>query len=95
MHGARERWSGFRRFNASSIGGIAQVAGIDDPSADRARRVQPIRFMDRVGNPALQGPEATMVVPVQVRHNVLVTTVDKLVNWARKSSLWPVAFGLA
>jgi NADH-quinone oxidoreductase subunit B len=36
-----------------------------------------------------------MAVPMEVRHNVLVTTVDKLVNWARRSSLWPVAFGLA
>lgn len=77
------------------MGRAAQAAMIDDPWADRARRVQPIRFMDRVGNPALQGPEATMLVPAEVRHNVLVTTVDRLVNWARKSSLWPVAFGLA
>jgi len=36
-----------------------------------------------------------MAVPFEVRNNVLVTTLDKLVNWARKSSLWPVAFGLA
>ncbi len=27
--------------------------------------------------------------------NVLVTTVDKVFNWARKSSLWPMTFGLA
>lgn len=66
-----------------------------DPSAERARRVQPIQFMDRPGVPALQGPEPTMAVPAAIRHNVLVTTVDKLVNWARTSSLWPVAFGLA
>ena len=26
---------------------------------------------------------------------VLLTTVEKLVNWARKSSLWPATFGLA
>ena len=26
---------------------------------------------------------------------VLVTTVDRLVNWARQSSLWPLTFGLA
>jgi NADH-quinone oxidoreductase subunit B len=51
--------------------------------------------MDRPGNPALQGPESTMAVPMEIRQNVLVTTVDKLVGWARKSSLWPVAFGLA
>jgi NADH-quinone oxidoreductase subunit B len=27
--------------------------------------------------------------------NVLVTTVDRVFNWARKSSLWPMTFGLA
>ena len=26
---------------------------------------------------------------------VLLTTVDKVVNWARRSSIWPVSFGLA
>src|SRR6059058_2308657 len=26
---------------------------------------------------------------------VLLTSVEKLVNWTRKSSLWPVTFGLA
>lgn len=29
------------------------------------------------------------------RENFLVTTVDKLINWARLSSLWPMQFGLA
>jgi NADH-quinone oxidoreductase subunit B len=27
--------------------------------------------------------------------NIITTTVDGLINWARKSSLWPVTFGLA
>jgi NADH-quinone oxidoreductase subunit B len=27
--------------------------------------------------------------------NLLTTTVDKIFNWARKSSLWPMQFGLA
>ncbi|MCZ6669437.1 MAG: NADH-quinone oxidoreductase subunit B [Acidobacteria bacterium] len=27
--------------------------------------------------------------------NILTTTVDKLFNWARKSALWPMTFGLA
>ena len=30
-----------------------------------------------------------------IEKNVLVTTVDDVVNWARKNSLWPVTFGLA
>lgn len=27
--------------------------------------------------------------------NILITTYDKLFNWARRSSLWPMQFGLA
>ena len=27
--------------------------------------------------------------------NIVTTTVDSVVNWARKSSLWPMTFGLA
>jgi len=27
--------------------------------------------------------------------NILITTIDKAVNWARLSSLWPMTFGLA
>ncbi len=34
-------------------------------------------------------------VEESIRQNVLLGSVDGLVNWARKSSLWPVAFGLA
>ncbi len=30
-----------------------------------------------------------------VRRNLLVTSVDSVMNWARSSSLWPVMFGLA
>ena len=26
---------------------------------------------------------------------VLTTTVEKMCNWARRSSIWPVTFGLA
>ena len=27
--------------------------------------------------------------------NILTTTVDGVVNWARKSAIWPMTFGLA
>ncbi len=27
--------------------------------------------------------------------NVTVTSLDMLVNWVRKSSIWPMTFGLA
>lgn len=34
-------------------------------------------------------------VPEDLKQNLLVTSVDALVNWGRKSALWPVSFGLA
>src|SRR5438552_18120977 len=66
-----------------------------DPWAEWARKVHPVRFATGVGHPGLPGLEPDMDVPFEIRHNVLVTSVDKLVSWARQSSLWPVAFGLA
>ena len=30
-----------------------------------------------------------------LERNVLTTTVDRMISWARKNSLWPVQFGLA
>ncbi|MBM3941816.1 MAG: NADH-quinone oxidoreductase subunit B [SAR202 cluster bacterium] len=34
-------------------------------------------------------------VPEDLQGNLAVTSVDALVNWGRKSALWPVSFGLA
>lgn len=36
-----------------------------------------------------------IVVPDELQANVLVTTLDKVYNWSRKSSMWPLLFGLA
>jgi NADH-quinone oxidoreductase subunit B len=38
---------------------------------------------------------AAIQVPEDLKGNLLVTSVDALVNWGRKSALWPVSFGLA
>lgn len=34
-------------------------------------------------------------VPPELAETVLTTTVDMAINWARKNSIWPMAFGLA
>lgn len=34
-------------------------------------------------------------VPGDLQDNVLVTTLDKIYNWSRRSSMWPLLFGLA
>ncbi|MCI0768951.1 MAG: NADH-quinone oxidoreductase subunit B [Chloroflexi bacterium] len=36
-----------------------------------------------------------LVVPDDLQRNLLVTSVDALVSWGRKNSMWPVMFGLA
>ena len=34
-------------------------------------------------------------VPEDLQANVLVTTLDKVYNWSRRNSMWPLLFGLA
>ena len=34
-------------------------------------------------------------IPQDLQNNVFVTTLDKLYNWSRSSSMWPMMFGLA
>ena len=34
-------------------------------------------------------------VPADLKHNLAVTSVDALINWGRKSAVWPLTFGLA
>lgn len=36
-----------------------------------------------------------MGIEAHLGDNILTATLDKVVNWARKSSLWPATFGLA
>ena len=44
-----------------------------------------------LGDDALGGVD----IEEEVRKNVIATSVDGLLNWARASSLWPAMFGLA
>lgn len=37
----------------------------------------------------------TIQVPEVLQANVMVTTLDKVYNWSRKASMWPLLFGLA
>ena len=39
--------------------------------------------------------EPLLEVPDDLKRNVAITTVDAMLNWSRKSALWPVTFGLA
>ena len=39
--------------------------------------------------------EPLIEVPDEFDRNIAVTSVDALVNWGRKSAVWPLSFGLA
>lgn len=34
-------------------------------------------------------------VPDELRSNIAITTLDRIYNWGRRSSVWPMMFGLA
>ncbi|HUS94583.1 MAG TPA: NADH-quinone oxidoreductase subunit B family protein [Patescibacteria group bacterium] len=34
-------------------------------------------------------------IPDEVADNIFITTIDKIYNWSRRNSLWPLGFGLA
>jgi NADH-quinone oxidoreductase subunit B len=36
-----------------------------------------------------------VVIPPELQQQVTVTTLDKIYNWSRSKSLWPMMFGLA
>ena len=45
--------------------------------------------------PADEVLESLLSVPEELKGHVMVTSLDALVGWARRSSLWPLTFGLA
>ena len=45
--------------------------------------------------PGKSGPQANLPDEEFLKYNVMLTTVDHFVNWARAASVWPMTFGLA
>lgn len=75
---------------------------------DREANDSPLRDttweMDRVEGLAIgsmksssteQYPDPLIDVPDDLQRNVMVTALDELINWGRKSTVWPLSFGLA
>jgi NADH-quinone oxidoreductase subunit B len=40
-------------------------------------------------------PDPDQWLEQELKHNVIVTSVDAVINWGRRYSVWPVSFGLA
>jgi NADH-quinone oxidoreductase subunit B len=34
-------------------------------------------------------------IPPEMENQVAITTLDKVYNWSRRNSIWPMMFGLA
>jgi NADH-quinone oxidoreductase subunit B len=43
----------------------------------------------------LEKPVSDLQVPEELQPNIFITTLDKIYNWSRRSSCWPMMFGLA
>jgi NADH-quinone oxidoreductase subunit B len=44
---------------------------------------------------AADRPTSDIPVPEEVSDNIFITSLDKIYNWSRRNSLWPMGFGLA
>jgi NADH-quinone oxidoreductase subunit B len=43
----------------------------------------------------LDKPISDLAIPEDIEPNIFVTSIDKIYNWSRRSSCWPMLFGLA
>ena len=80
------RWTGF----------IQLIVFFADPA--RRLRLRLAQGRPRLGHDAMSAsmprrPDRDMMPELEIP--VLTTTVEKMVQWARRSSIWPVTFGLA
>jgi NADH-quinone oxidoreductase subunit B len=44
---------------------------------------------------SFEKPVSDMQVPDELQSNIFITSLDKIYNWSRKNSCWPMMFGLA
>ncbi len=40
-------------------------------------------------------PDPVLEIPDDLQRNLAITSIDTLINWGRKSAVWPLSFGLA
>ena len=77
---------------------MVEIAGGSEPLHDRTWGIdreegQTVADLIAVSAEPIRAP--LIEVPDDLQGNLVVTSIDALVNWGRKSALWPVSFGLA
>ncbi len=77
---------------------MVEIAGGSEPLHDRTWGIdreegQTVADLIAVSAEPMRPP--VIEVPDDLQGNLVVTSIDALVNWGRKSALWPVSFGLA
>ncbi len=78
------------KFNPNDALARATVeAGLENPPTGHQR------FEDMTGDPVDRAHVRSVTFGTDVPDGVMLTSLDKAVNWIRKSSLWPMTFGLA
>ena len=77
---------------------MVEIAGGSEPLHDRTWGIdreegQTVADLIAISAEPMRAP--AIEVPEDLQGNLVVTSIDALVNWGRKSALWPVSFGLA
>ena len=77
---------------------MVEIAGGSEPLHDRTWGIdreegQTVADLIAVSAEPMRAP--VIELPEELQGNLVVTSIDALVNWSRKSALWPVSFGLA
>ena len=62
---------------------------------DRNEGVEVLRLMERSHEPFQDIDEDVPTVPQDLQNHIILSSVDSVLTWARKSSIWPAMFGLA
>jgi NADH-quinone oxidoreductase subunit B len=57
--------------------------------------VQEVNLSDMADNTIQELHNPDYPLPDELKNNIAVTTLDKLYNWSRAKSVWPMLFGLA
>ena len=93
LHGAiRMRLSG-ERLGGNLTHNLARKP--ETKATQTMANVPSAKFQDLKQEQVQEYLHDTIAVPEDLQGNVMVTTLDKIYNWSRKSSMWPLLFGLA